>query len=62
VGLAAAFLILRLMKSQMAGISTYDPLTLSAVVALLALVGLGACYLPSLRATRVDPTISLRYE
>jgi putative ABC transport system permease protein len=62
VGLAAAFLILRLMKSQMAGISTYDPLTLSAVVALLALVGLGACYVPSLRATRVDPTISLRYE
>jgi putative ABC transport system permease protein len=62
VGLGAAFLILRLMKSQIAGISTYDPLTLTSVVALLALVGLGACYLPSLRATRVDPTISLRYE
>lgn len=62
LGLVAAFLILRLMKSQIAGVSTYDPLTLSAVVALLGFVGLGACYLPSLRATRVDPTISLRYE
>jgi putative ABC transport system permease protein len=62
VGLLAAFLILRLMKSQIAQISTYDPLTLTGVVALLAMVGLGACYVPSLRATRVDPTISLRYE
>ncbi|HTU45017.1 MAG TPA: ABC transporter permease [Bryobacteraceae bacterium] len=62
VGLLAAFLILRLMKSQISGITTYDPLTLTGVVALLVLVGLGACYLPSLRATRVDPTISLRYE
>ncbi|HEX3682534.1 MAG TPA: ABC transporter permease [Bryobacteraceae bacterium] len=62
VGLVAAFLLLRLMKSQISGISTYDPLTLAGVVALLAVVGLGACYLPSLRATRVDPTISLRYE
>ena len=61
-GLLASFVILRLMKSQIAGITTYDPLTLSAVVALLVFVGLGACYLPSLRATRVDPTISLRYE
>jgi putative ABC transport system permease protein len=62
VGLIAAFVILRLMKSQVSGISTYDPLTLIAVVALLGSVGAGACYLPSLRATRVDPTISLRYE
>jgi putative ABC transport system permease protein len=62
VGLLAAFLVLRLMKSQISGISTYDPITLTGVIALLAIVGLGACYLPSLRATRVDPTISLRYE
>lgn len=62
VGLVAAFLVLRLMKSQLAGVSTYDPLTLLGVVVLLASVGLGACYLPSLRATRVDPTITLRYE
>lgn len=62
LGLVASFLILRLMKTQLAGISTYDPITLMGVVVLLALVGMGACYLPSLRATRVDPTITLRYE
>ncbi len=62
VGLATSFLVMRLLKSQISGISTYDPLTLLGVVALLTIVGLGACYLPSLRATRVDPTVSLRYE
>ncbi len=62
VGLGAAFLILRLMRSQISGVSTYDPLTLTGVVALLAIVGIGACYIPSLRATRVDPLVSLRHE
>ncbi|MBV9406273.1 MAG: ABC transporter permease [Acidobacteriaceae bacterium] len=62
VGIGAAFLILRLMKSQVVGISTYDPLTLLAVVVLLASVGVSACFLPSLRATRVDPLVSLRQE
>ena len=62
VGLVAAFIILRLLRNQISGISVYDPLTLLGVVGLLALVGSGACFLPSLRATRVDPLISLRYE
>ncbi|MBV9610815.1 MAG: FtsX-like permease family protein, partial [Acidobacteriaceae bacterium] len=62
VGVVAAFVILRLMRSQISGISTYDPLTLTGVVALLVVVGMGACYLPSVRATRVDPLISLRDE
>jgi putative ABC transport system permease protein len=62
VGLVVAFLLLRLIKTQLSGVTTYDPLTLAAVVILLSVVGLGACYVPSLRATRVDPTVSLRYE
>jgi putative ABC transport system permease protein len=62
IGLAAAFVILRVLKNQLTGISTYDPLTLLGVVGVLALAGSGACFVPSLRATRVDPLISLRYE
>jgi ABC-type antimicrobial peptide transport system permease subunit len=62
VGLIASFLFLRLLSSQVFGIKTYDPITLIGVVILLAIVGLAACYLPSLRATRVDPLVSLRYE
>lgn len=54
VGLVVSFALLRLLASQIWGVSTFDPLTLG--------VGLAACYVPSRRATRVDPLISLRYE
>ncbi len=62
IGLVAAFLVVRLLQSQISGVSVHDPLTLVGVVLLLAIVGLGACYIPSVRATRVDPLVSLRYE
>jgi putative ABC transport system permease protein len=62
VGLIAAFILTRLLASQFWGVSAYDPPTMLAVVATLTLVGVAACYLPSRRATRVDPVISLRYE
>ncbi|HZS55271.1 MAG TPA: ABC transporter permease [Bryobacteraceae bacterium] len=62
VGLAASLLLLRVLASQVFGIKTYDPITLIAVVILLGVVGLAACYVPSVRATRVDPLVSLRYE
>lgn len=62
VGLIAALLLLRLAKSQIWGVTTYDPVTLLVVVAILGVVGLAACFLPSRRATRVDPLVSLRYE
>ena len=39
-----------------------DPLTIGAVVALIAAVALVACYLPARVATRVDPMIVLREE
>ena len=57
-----SFLLLRVMQNQISGIKTYDPVTLTAVVAILLLAGLGASYVPSRRATLVDPLVSLRYE
>ena len=61
-GLVAAFILMWLLKSQIWGVSAYDPATLLGVVVILTGVGLAACYLPSVRATRVDPLVSLRYE
>ena len=61
-GILAAVLLLRLAKSQIWGVTTYDPITLSAVILMLAAVGLAACYVPSRRAIRVDPLVSLRDE
>ncbi len=61
-GLVLTFVVARALASEIWGISSHDPLTLAGVIALLTFVGLVACYLPSRRATRVDPVISLRYE
>ena len=52
----------RVLASEIWGISAHDPLTLAAVIALLTSIGVVACYLPSRRATRVDPMEALRYE
>jgi ABC-type antimicrobial peptide transport system permease subunit len=61
-GLVLAAILTRVMASQFWGVTIYDPLTLAAVVTLLTAIGVPACYVPSRRATRVDPAISLRYD
>jgi putative ABC transport system permease protein len=62
LGLLAALGLGRWRSSLVQGVSVADPLTLGAVAALLAAAALGACLLPALRASRVDPTTALRYE
>jgi len=62
VGLLASLAATRVLAHQLFGVTPYDPATLSAVVALVLVVGFLACYLPARRASRVDPTVALRYE
>ncbi len=61
-GLLVSFAATRVLASELTGVSTHDPVTLAAVVAVVALVGFAACYFPARRATRVDPMVALRYQ
>jgi predicted permease len=62
VGLAAALGLTRLMASLLYGVSPTDPLTYTSVVILLALSALAAFCMPTRRAIRTDPMVSLRNE
>jgi predicted permease len=62
IGLAAAFLLARLMSSLLFGVKASDPLTYGAISLLLTLVALLATYIPAKRAARVDPMLCLRAE
>jgi predicted permease len=62
IGAGAAFVLTRLMRGLLFGVTERDPLTFGLVAALLMLVALLACYVPARRAMKVDPVVALRYQ
>jgi len=61
-GLVLSFALMWVLSSLLFAVRPYDPLSLAAAAAALALVALLACSIPAWRATRVDPLVALRYE
>jgi predicted permease len=62
VGLGAALVLTRAVKSMLYGIHPWDPATLGAGVGLLLLVALAASWIPARRAAGVQPMEALRHE
>jgi putative ABC transport system permease protein len=61
-GIAAALALTRLMAALLFDVQPNDAPTFAVVTAALTATALVACWLPALRAARVDPTAALRYE
>jgi putative ABC transport system permease protein len=61
-GILGALGLTRLMSRFLYGVSAHDPLTYAGVTLLVAAVALLACYIPTRRATQIDPMEALRYE
>jgi putative ABC transport system permease protein len=62
VGVVGALMASRLMRGLLFGVAPHDPETLVGVTAIIAAVGVAACWLPAARAARVDPAVALRAE
>jgi ABC-type antimicrobial peptide transport system permease subunit len=62
IGLLAALGTSRFLRSQLFGIAPNDPWALAVATAILIVAGALGMWVPSRRAVRVDPMVTLRYE
>jgi predicted permease len=60
LGLVAAAGVTHFMQTMLFGVKNYDPVVFAGVTLILLVVAALACYMPALRATRVDPIVALR--
>ncbi len=61
-GIAGSLLTMRILKAQLFGIGTADPLVLGTAAAVFLIAALVAGGMPALRAASVDPVVALREE
>jgi putative ABC transport system permease protein len=62
LGLVASLLSVRILRSQLWGVSAFDRGAFILAPLALLTTGLPACYTPARRATRVDPMVALRHD
>jgi predicted permease len=62
IGVPAALAAARTLRGLLFGVAPADAATYGATAALMLAIGLAASYIPARRASRVDPSVSLRSE
>jgi ABC-type antimicrobial peptide transport system permease subunit len=60
MGLVAALALSPALDALLFGVTSRDPVTYVVVGATLLMVALAACYVPAMRATKIDPLTALR--
>jgi putative ABC transport system permease protein len=62
LGILGALALTRFLKSLLFEVAPHDLSTFAFVSLVITVVAMVACYVPSRRATRVDPLVALRHE
>ena len=62
MGVPAALALMRLVQSQLFGLTAHDPATLLLATGILTLVACLAGYIPAARASRLNPVVALHHE
>jgi len=62
IGLVIALIAAQAIEAMLFDVTARDPMTIAAVIALLAVTALTASSIPALRAASVDPLVALRDE
>jgi putative ABC transport system permease protein len=60
LGVAGAYFGTLVLRGLLFGVAPHDPATFIAVALGMATIGLSACWIPALRAARVDPAVAMR--
>jgi hypothetical protein len=60
IGVIAAASGTHFIRTLLFGVEPTDPATLIAVALAMAVVGIAACWLPALRAAKIDPAVAIR--
>jgi predicted permease len=59
-GVAGAFFATGVIRGLLFGVAPHDPVTLVSVAVMMSAIGIVACWIPALRAARIDPAITMR--
>jgi putative ABC transport system permease protein len=62
LGVSGAFFAARVIHGLLFGVAPHDPATFAIVAVLMGTIGIVACWIPALRAARIDPAIAMRSE